>query len=198
MLELLLKRKADLPLRFSALLVGSWKMPWSWIMTDDSESQRMHEYKLSNEKKGIVEITQERLDELVHKADDDTLTAVYMVGYHKRDDEVKKLTAERDAAIASRDCANAALISNTEQIMKITAERDTARSALAEAKKNHSASLDLLCDCVNQYLFKTNGEITHSFMSVEEELCDYLCNNGRMKEIRGEVYVFVEHKETGK
>lgn len=67
-------------------------------MTDDTESQRDYERKLRLEKRGIVQITQKRLDELVRKADDDTLTAIYMVGYHKRDDEVRKLTEERDVA----------------------------------------------------------------------------------------------------
>jgi len=52
-------------------------------------------------------------------------------------------------------------------------------------------ALDLLCDCVNQYLFTDeNGIITHSFMSVEEDMCDFLEKHGRLVSVGNEKYKF--------
>ena len=56
-------------------------------------------------------------------------------------------------------------------------------------------AIDLLIDCAGQFLFEENGIVTHSFMSTEERLCDFLVKIGRMEQIGRAKFKFISTKE---
>lgn len=57
-------------------------------------------------------------------------------------------------------------------------------------------AIDLLCDCVAQYLHVEDGIVSHSCMSTDERLCDFLVSVGRLERIADKKFRFVEEERT--
>lgn len=68
-----------------------------------------------------------------------------------------------------------------------------------DSKLSFVEALDVLCACAEQFLMAADGgTLTHSFMSAEEQLCDFLVKHGRMEQLGPAHFRLVSLEEQGR